>query len=127
MYDGKVNYSFYIFISIVILIILLSIKIIGFYDIKDESNKVQANAISKEEELPNKKVVVISPNPIATMSKNNVNLTYEDYTELTAERLEKSGYFYIDIYKEMIHYIRDKHEDVNDYLADKIHPNERGY
>lgn len=78
-------------------------------------------------ELPESRVLVISPNPILTMGKNEAGLFYRDYIEHTERYISEKGYAYFSIYEEMNRFLHDTKNDLTDFLADEIHPNDEGY
>ncbi len=80
-----------------------------------------------DEQLPGTKVLVLAPNPIETAGENQAGLRYEDYVNQTTAYLNEKGYPYINIYEKMNQYIQTKQHQIGLYLADEIHPNDRGY
>lgn len=83
------------------------------------------NKISRT--LPNTEILIISPNPIRSLTKNKIGLTYEDYQMATKRHIEQEGYHYVNIHKEMNKYLENRNENISYYLADDIHPNDHGY
>ncbi|WP_201009127.1 SGNH/GDSL hydrolase family protein [Paenibacillus glycanilyticus] len=73
--------------------------------------------------LPDTKVVLLSPNPMLVEGKNNQNLTLADYVDGAKQLANKKGWDFIDIYEE----IKQKKVDMKDYLSDGVHPNDKGY
>lgn len=78
-------------------------------------------------ELPNTKILVVSPNPILTEGKNDVGLSYKDYINETRIFLERNGYNFINIFADMSSYLTNRNKRLSDVLADEIHPNDEGY
>ena len=83
------------------------------------------NKITKE--LPDAKLIVISPNPILSMKKNKIGFYYQDYLEQSEKYVREKGYDYLNIYERMNEYIDNENASLTEYLADEIHPNDRGY
>jgi lysophospholipase L1-like esterase len=83
------------------------------------------NKITKE--LPDAKLIVISPNPILSMKKNKIGFYYQDYLEQSEKYVREKGYDYLNIYEGMNEYIDNENGSLTEYLADEIHPNDRGY
>jgi len=78
-------------------------------------------------ELPETKILIISPNPILSSSKNQVGLTYDDYQMQTAAYFQEKRLNYINIYEEMNKLLSQNNQKLQNYLADEIHPNDQGY
>lgn len=80
-------------------------------------DKIQKN-------LPESKIILISPNPKLEDKKNTVGLTMADYASKTKEFIISKGWNYIDVYSEF----QANHTDnLKSLLTDGIHPNDSGY
>lgn len=80
-----------------------------------------------KKELPDTKLLIISPNPILSSTKNQAGLTYNDYQMQTAAYFKEKGLNYINIYEEMNKFLSQNNQKLQDYLADGVHPNDQGY
>lgn len=76
-----------------------------------------------KENLPNTKIIILSPNPKADTNPNGIGAQYKEYVDLTAEVAHSHQLDYMDIYSSFIH----TNLDLNALLKDGVHPNDLGY
>lgn len=76
-----------------------------------------------KENVPNAKIILLSPNPKIDASPNGSGATYKEYVDLTAEVAHFYQLDYIDIYDSFM----QTKLGLNVMLKDGVHPNDFGY
>lgn len=76
-----------------------------------------------KEKLPDTKVILLSPNNIIGSGKTQIGLSLSDYVEGAKKLAKEKNLDFIDVYGEFV----SRATDLNDYLSDGIHPNDKGY
>jgi lysophospholipase L1-like esterase len=91
----------------------------------EKTNENIAKIVNQlQEGLPNAKIIILSPNPIANDFKNNLSLTMADYAEETKEFIVSKGWSYIDVYNGF----KSRNVDMKTLtINDGVHPNDQGY
>lgn len=86
---------------------------------------------SKTELLTDTKILFLSPNPTTVLYNGKIdnkrNHSYQDYLKATEQYIKENEWPFIDIYRPMAKRMADSSIDLQDTLADGVHPNNIGY
>lgn len=98
----------------------------------DETKQAIKKTVAKiKEASPHTKILFISPNPTTELYNGKVenkrNHTYQDYLQATEQFIKENHWPYIDIYRPMAKRMADSSIELEDTLADGVHPNNIGY
>ncbi|MFE4704821.1 SGNH/GDSL hydrolase family protein [Peribacillus simplex] len=82
-----------------------------------------------QKELPNAKVLIISPNPVAnSKTENSLGLNYLDYIHASEQVIKTNNWTYINSKEEIEKKLSKKNMRLADILTnDNIHPNDQGH
>ncbi|MFD6210476.1 SGNH/GDSL hydrolase family protein [Peribacillus sp. NPDC060253] len=82
-----------------------------------------------QKELPNTKILIISPNPVANgKTENSLGLIYLDYIHASEQVIKKNKWKYINSKEENEKKLSKKNMRLADILTnDNIHPNDQGH
>ncbi|MCZ0873519.1 SGNH/GDSL hydrolase family protein [Peribacillus sp. AS_2] len=82
-----------------------------------------------QKELPNAKILIISPNPIAnSKTENSLGLNYLDYIQASEQVIKSNKWTYMNSKEEIEKKLKNKNMRLADILTnDNIHPNNQGH
>ncbi|WJE46153.1 SGNH/GDSL hydrolase family protein [Peribacillus frigoritolerans] len=82
-----------------------------------------------QKELPNAKILILSPNPVANgKTKNSLGLNYLDYIQASEQVIKTNNWAYINSKEEIEKKLSKKNMRLADILTnDNIHPNDQGH
>ncbi|MGW6662148.1 SGNH/GDSL hydrolase family protein [Peribacillus sp. NPDC055009] len=82
-----------------------------------------------QNELPNAKILMISPNPVANgKTENSLGLNYMDYIHASEQVIKTNKWTYINSKEEIEKKLKKKNMRLADILTnDNIHPNDQGH
>ncbi|MDQ0883001.1 SGNH/GDSL hydrolase family protein [Peribacillus sp. V2I11] len=82
-----------------------------------------------QKELPNAKILILSPNPVANgKTENSLGLNYLDYIHASEQVIKTNTWTYINSKEEIEKKLRKKNMRLADILTnDNIHPNDQGH
>lgn len=82
-----------------------------------------------QNELPNAKILIISPNPVANdKTENSLGLNYMDYIHASEQVIKTNNWTYINSKEEIEKKLKKKNMRLADILTnDNIHPNDQGH
>ncbi|MFB6466844.1 SGNH/GDSL hydrolase family protein [Cytobacillus sp. Hz8] len=82
-----------------------------------------------QRELPNAKIIIMSPNPIAnSKNKNSLGLEFSDYIRASENIINKNKWTYINCIEEINKKVKAENVLLVDILAnDYLHPNDKGH
>ncbi|NCT37336.1 SGNH/GDSL hydrolase family protein [Bacillus sp. EB93] len=82
-----------------------------------------------QNELPNAKILMISPNPVANgKTENSLGLNYMDYIHASEQVIKTNKWTYINSKEEIEKKLKKKNMRLADMLTnDNIHPNDQGH
>ncbi|WP_349727918.1 SGNH/GDSL hydrolase family protein [Peribacillus frigoritolerans] len=95
--------------------------------------KTEKNLVSimtkLQKELPNTKVLIISPNPVAnSKTENSLGLNYLDYIQASEQVIKNNKWTYMNSKEEIEKKLKKKNMRLADILTnDNIHPNDQGH
>lgn len=95
-----------------------------------QTEKDLENIMAKwQKELPNAKILMLSPNPVANSEmKNSLGLSYLDYMKASENVIEKNRWTYLNSKTGMEKKLEEQNLRLADILTnDNIHPNDRGH
>ncbi|MBT2667499.1 SGNH/GDSL hydrolase family protein [Bacillus sp. ISL-4] len=96
----------------------------------EQTEKDLINIMLKlQKELPNAKILIISPNPVAnSKTENNLELNYLDYIKASERVLNKNKWTYIDSIEGIEKKLKEENIRLADILTnDNVHPNDQGH
>ncbi|USK78812.1 SGNH/GDSL hydrolase family protein [Peribacillus frigoritolerans] len=96
----------------------------------EQTEKNLKNIMSKlQKELPNAKILIISPNPVANgKTENSLGLNYSDYIQASEQVIKKNKWTYLNSKEEIEKKLSKKNLRLADILTnDNIHPNDQGH
>ncbi|MFS0603752.1 SGNH/GDSL hydrolase family protein [Peribacillus frigoritolerans] len=96
----------------------------------DQTEKDLENIMTKiQKELPNTKILIISPNPVANgKTENSLGLNYLDYIQASEKVIKTNKWTYINSKEEIEKKLKKKNMRLADILTnDNIHPNDQGH
>ncbi|TVX79120.1 SGNH/GDSL hydrolase family protein [Peribacillus simplex] len=82
-----------------------------------------------QKELPNAKILIISPNPVANSKiENSLYLNYMDYIKVSERAIKKNKWTYINSMEGIEKKLKVKNMRLADILTnDNVHPNDQGH
>ncbi|MED3832021.1 SGNH/GDSL hydrolase family protein [Peribacillus frigoritolerans] len=82
-----------------------------------------------QKKLPNTKILMISPNPVAnSKTENSIGFNYLDYIKVSEKIIKKNNWNYIDSVQGIQKKLKDENIILADILSeDNIHLNDQGY
>ncbi|PHD75794.1 hypothetical protein COF64_11465 [Bacillus sp. AFS043905] len=82
-----------------------------------------------QKELPNAKILIISPNPVAnSKTENSLGLNYLDYIQASEQVIKSNKWTYMNSKEEIEKKLKEKNMRLADILTnDNIHPNDQGH
>ncbi|MED3711664.1 hypothetical protein P4502_21025 [Peribacillus frigoritolerans] len=82
-----------------------------------------------QKELPNPKILIISPNPVAnSKTENSLGLNYLDYIQAPEQVIKSNKSTYMNSKEEIEKKLKEKNMRLADILTnDNIHPNDQGH
>ncbi|MDQ7862006.1 SGNH/GDSL hydrolase family protein [Peribacillus frigoritolerans] len=82
-----------------------------------------------QKELPNAKILLLSPNPVANgKSENSLGLNYLDYIKVSEQVIKTNKWSYLNSKEEIEKKLSKKNMRLADILTnDNIHPNDQGH
>ncbi|CEG33857.1 SGNH/GDSL hydrolase family protein [Peribacillus simplex] len=96
----------------------------------EQTEKDLENIMTKlQKELPNTKILIISPNPVAnSKTENSLGLNYLDYIQASEKVIKTNEWTYINSKEEIEKKLKKKNMRLADILTnDNIHPNDQGH
>lgn len=96
----------------------------------EQTEKDLKNIMSKlQKELPNAKILIISPNPVAnSKSENSLELNYLDYIKVSEGVIKKNKWTYMNSMEGIEKKLKEENMRLADILTnDNIHPNDQGH
>lgn len=96
----------------------------------EQTEKDLENIMSKlQKELPNAKILIISPNPVANgKTENSLGLNYLDYIHASEQVIKTNKWKYMNSKEEIEKKLKKKNMRLADILTkDNIHPNDQGH
>lgn len=82
-----------------------------------------------QKELPNAKILILSPNPVANgKTKNSLGLNYSDYIQASEQVIKTNKWNYLNSKEGIEKKLKEKNMRLADILTnDNIHPNDQGH
>jgi lysophospholipase L1-like esterase len=82
-----------------------------------------------QKELPNARILIISPNPVANgKTENSLGLNYLDYIQASEQVIKTNKWTYMNSKEEIEKKLKEKNMRLADILTnDNIHPNDQGH
>ncbi|WP_249594902.1 SGNH/GDSL hydrolase family protein [Peribacillus frigoritolerans] len=82
-----------------------------------------------QKELPNAKILIISPNPVAnSKTENSLGMNYLDYIQASEQVIKSNKWAYMNSKEEIEKKLKEKNMRLADILTnDNIHPNDQGH
>ncbi|MCK2016893.1 SGNH/GDSL hydrolase family protein [Peribacillus frigoritolerans] len=82
-----------------------------------------------QKELPNAKILIISPNPVANSKmENSLGLNYLDYIQASEKVIKRNKWNYVNSKEEIEKKLKNKNMRLADILTnDNIYPNDQGH
>ncbi len=82
-----------------------------------------------QKELPNAKILILSPNPVANgKTENSLGLNYLDYIQASEQVIKNNKCSYLNSKEEIEKRLSKKNMRLADILTnDNIHPNDQGH
>lgn len=96
----------------------------------EQTEKDLKSIMSKlQKELPNAKILIISPNPVANdKTENSLGLNYLDYIHASEQVIKTNKWKYMNNKEEIEKKLSKKNMRLADILTnDNIHPNDQGH
>lgn len=96
----------------------------------EQTEKDLENIMTKlQKELPDTKILIISPNPVAnSKTENSLGLNYLDYIQASEQVIKTNKWTYINSKEEIEKKLKKKNMRLADILTnDNIHPNDQGH
>ncbi|WP_176474940.1 SGNH/GDSL hydrolase family protein [Peribacillus simplex] len=96
----------------------------------EQTQKDLESIMSKlQVELPNAKILIISPNPVANgKTENSLGLNYLDYIQASEQVIKTNKWAYMNSKEEIEKKLKKKNMRLADILTnDNIHPNDQGH
>ncbi|MEI2472482.1 SGNH/GDSL hydrolase family protein [Peribacillus frigoritolerans] len=96
----------------------------------EQTEKDLINIMSNfQKKLPNTKILMISPNPVAnSKTENSIGFNYLDYIKVSEKIIKKNNWSYIDSVQGIQKKLKDENIILADILSeDNIHLNDQGY
>ncbi|MDP9739943.1 UNVERIFIED_ORG: lysophospholipase L1-like esterase [Bacillus sp. B2I3] len=96
----------------------------------EQTEKDLESIMSKlQKELPNAKILIISPNPVANgKTENSLSLNYLDYIQASEQAIKSNKWTYMNSKEEIEKKLSEKNMRLADILTnDNIHPNDQGH
>ncbi|CAH0321904.1 hypothetical protein SRABI80_04856 [Peribacillus frigoritolerans] len=96
----------------------------------EQTEKDLESIMSKlQKELPNAKILIISPNPVASgKTENSLGLNYLDYIQASEQVIKTKNWTYMNSKEEIEKKLKNKNMRLADILTnDNIHPNDQGH
>jgi lysophospholipase L1-like esterase len=102
-----------------------------YQSISLEQTKKDLESIMKklQKELPNAKILIISPSPVANdKTENSLGLNYLDYIQASEQVIKTNKWTYLNSKEEIEKKLKEKNLRLADILTDdNIHPNDQGH
>lgn len=99
--------------------------------IKETEQAIEKTVDKIKKATPDTKILFLSPNPTTVLYNGKIdnkrNHSYQDYLKATEQYIKENEWPYIDIYRPMAKRMADSSIDLQDTLADGVHPNNIGY
>ncbi|MBD8134907.1 SGNH/GDSL hydrolase family protein [Bacillus sp. CFBP 13597] len=96
----------------------------------EQTEKDLENIMTRlQKELPNAKILIISPNPVANgKTENSLGLNYLDYIQASEQVIKTNRWTYMNSKEEIEKKLNEKNMRLADILTnDNIHPNDQGH
>ncbi|WP_176527597.1 SGNH/GDSL hydrolase family protein [Peribacillus butanolivorans] len=96
----------------------------------EQTEKDLKNIMSKlQKELPNAKILIISPNPVAnSKTENSLELNYLDYIKDSERVIKKNKWNYMNSMNGIEKKLKEENMRLADILTnDNVHPNDQGH
>jgi lysophospholipase L1-like esterase len=96
----------------------------------DQTKKDLESIMTKlQKELPNAKILILSPNPVANgKTENSLGLNYLDYIQASEQVIKTNKWTYMNSKEEIEKKLSEKNMRLADILTnDNIHPNDQGH
>ncbi|KQU17138.1 hypothetical protein ASG65_09560 [Bacillus sp. Leaf13] len=96
----------------------------------EQTEKDLKNIMSKlQKELPNAKILIISPNPVANnKTENSLELNYLDYIKVSERVIKKNKWTYMNSMEGIEKKLKEENMRLADILTnDNVHPNDQGH
>ncbi|MEA3573943.1 SGNH/GDSL hydrolase family protein [Peribacillus frigoritolerans] len=96
----------------------------------EQTEKDLKNIMSKlQKELPNAKILIISPNPVAnSKTENSLDLNYVDYIKVSERAIKNNKWTYINSMEGIEKKLKEENMRLADILTnDNVHPNDQGH
>ncbi|MEC0344806.1 SGNH/GDSL hydrolase family protein [Peribacillus frigoritolerans] len=114
------------------LIILESSLITNHYQslsLEQTKKDLESIMTKLQKELPNAKILIISPNPVTnSKTENSLGLNYLDYIQASEQVIKSNKWTYMNSKEEIEKKLKEKNMRLADILTnDNIHPNDQGH
>ncbi|MGN7398143.1 SGNH/GDSL hydrolase family protein, partial [Peribacillus frigoritolerans] len=96
----------------------------------EQTEKDLENIMTRlQKELPNAKILIISPNPVANgKTENSLGLNYLDYIQASEQVIKTNRWTYMNSKEGIEKKLKEKNMRLADILTnDNIHPNDQGH